>query len=90
MRIDPHAAFEISYLRTGLCLIGIASPSTTPDARSDFKLRYSTVESVLQGLWLFMYRGGHEFEMIFKVEDKARETRREGEELVGLGKVVYG
>lgn len=37
-----------------------------------------------------MYRGEHEFEMIFKVEDKAREMRREGEELVGLGKVVYG
>ncbi|KAL8793901.1 MAG: hypothetical protein Q9195_003520 [Heterodermia aff. obscurata] len=82
---DP---FETTYHRTGLCFIGIASPSTTPAARSDVKLRYSTVNSVLQGLWYFMYRAGHEFEIIFKVEDKARQTRREGEELVGLGKVI--
>ena len=48
------------------------------------------VYSILQGLWDFMYRGGHEFEIIFKVEDKARQTRKEGEELVGLGKVING
>ena len=80
----------MSYRRTGLCLIGIASPSVTPGTRSGFKLRYSTVNSILQGLWDFMYIGRHEFEIMFKVEDKARQTRREGEELVGLGKVVIG
>lgn len=56
----------------------------------DVKLNYTTVALVLQGLWQFTYLGKRECEIIFKVEDKARERRREGEELVGLGKLLRG
>ena len=37
-----------------------------------------------------MYVGKRECEVVFKVEDKARERRREGEELAALGKVLRG
>lgn len=81
---DP---FETPTHLTGRCFIGIASSHSISSA-SDVKLTYETLLVILQGLWEFMYRGGHECEVVFKVEDKARERRREGEELVGVGKVL--
>ncbi|KAG7006852.1 hypothetical protein G7Y79_00012g031880 [Physcia stellaris] len=83
---DP---FETPLHLSGRCFIGIASPSITPGA-SDLKLSYSTLGTILQGLWDFMYVGKRECEVVFKVEDKARERRREGEELAALGKVLRG
>ena len=45
------------------------------------RLRYSTIQHALQGLWLFLYQGRREMETIFHIED--------GTLIVGFGK-VYG
>ena len=81
-------AFEEDNKRSGKCFIGLASPHNVPEASSPVRLNYTTVANVLQGLWEFAYLGKRECEMVFKIEDAARERRREGEELVGFGKLL--
>ena len=52
-------------------------------ARGDERLRYSTIEGVLQGLWIYMYQGRRETDTVFHIEDGGHRL------VVGLGK-VYG
>ena len=75
------------YAFTSPVHVGIASPAVTPGAGT-FKLQYGMVNDILRGLWNFMFLNHHECEIMFQVEDKAKQVRREGEELVGLGKVL--
>ena len=51
------------------------------EERGGERLRYSTIQSVLQGLWIFMYAGKHEAETVFHVEDGGQRL------IVGFGKV---
>ena len=81
-------AFEEDHRRSGKCFIGLASPRDVPEAPNPVKLNYTTVANVLQGLWQFTFLERRECEMVFKIEDAARERRREGEELVGFGKLL--
>ena len=49
--------------------------------RGDQRLRYSTIQNVLQGLWLFSYQGRREMDTLFHIED--------GVLIVGYGE-LYG
>lgn len=51
--------------------------------RGHQRLRYSTIESVLQGLWIFLYQGRRELDAVFHIEDGGHRL------VVGFGK-VYG
>ena len=51
------------------------------EERGGERLRYSSIQSVLQGLWIFMYLGRQEVETVFHVEDGGHRL------IVGFGKV---
>ena len=54
---------------------------TDADARSNRRFRYSTLQSTLQGLWIFLYEQRRSMEAVFHVEDGGQRL------MVGFGKV---
>ena len=76
-----HQAFLANDTNTAAATVFLDMESFDEKGRSEERLRYSTVQSVLQGLWIFLYAGRREVETVFHVEDGGHGL------VVGLGKV---
>ncbi|KAI4166563.1 MAG: hypothetical protein LQ343_007944 [Gyalolechia ehrenbergii] len=80
--LAPHEwdPFEVDYLRTGKCFIGLQSLKVGGPGKE--RLTYNGVLDVLGGLWDVLYLGRREWGTFLEV--------RNGTVVVGRGKVVVG